>query len=96
MDAKAAAKLYQAERDGVRQITGRLSDNLGGLCALGGIGARQLMTLAEWKALSLGLDPIQCPACEYIAKEIHLISHLNDVHRWSFSEIARKLGPDHA
>jgi hypothetical protein len=98
MNARAAAWLYDADRRGVRQITETFVDSDGGMCALEvlivEVGLRDSSTLD--RLFGFSTSALQCPACDRIAREAHLIVHLNDVHHWSFSEIARKLGPDHA
>ena len=93
MNAKAAEALYDAERKGVRQVFGQSSDGLGGRCA-GSIlaGAGEYVPLRSILGAS-------CPACERWAglwSEANLVFHLNDDHRFTFSEIARRLGPDSA
>ena len=99
MDAAAAEALYEADRNGVRQITGEIRDSKGGRCAVG--------VLQD----ALGLLPVMrlndstsgpCPLCGVLPTEgktygengLVLIAHLNDDHGLTFSEIARKLGPD--
>ena len=93
MEQLAAEALYEAEQRGVRQIRGALSDNADGLCALGvlfraGLGQPQ----AEVDGCSVcGAKRGPLLPINY---EFRLISHLNDDHGLTFSEIARKLGPD--
>ena len=91
MNARAEEALYEAERQGVRQIFGRASDPNGGQCA----GA-VLADVDEYLPLRTIFGK-SCPACERWAGlwcEADLVFHLNDDHRFTFSEIARKLGPD--
>jgi hypothetical protein len=97
MDEQAAQVLYEADRRGVRQIKGSLSNGADGLCAVGLLIRAHLLE-------SLGIAD-GCPLCR--AKKVgsaklpldceqRLIVHLNDDHDLTFSEIARKLGPDAA
>ena len=91
MNARAAEALYEAERQGVRQIFGQSQDIGGGRCA-----GSVLNAAGEYMSLRRRVVD-GCPACERWkgpALEDHLVIHLNDHHRFTFSEIARKLGPD--
>ena len=91
MNVRAAEALYAAERQGVVQITGLAQDGRGGWCA-GGI----LVAAGHCWAL-MSLSEQECPLCGLSKKyEMNLVIHLNDDHRLTFSEIARKLGPDSA
>ena len=87
MNAKAAEALYQAEREGVPQIFGKFSKGRG-RCALGVL----LGALGHETAQICRENRTTCPLCGKIS--LALIVHLNDDHRLTFSEIARKLGPD--
>lgn len=85
MNAQAAKALYDAERKGVQQIRGRSSDGVGGVCA-----QRVLFRAGEWfQPENAAKRP--CPLCGF---KMWLVEHLNDDHELTFSEIARKLGPD--
>ena len=90
MNEAAANVLYEAERTGVKQIRGTLRTSDGGRCALAVLrDAMETSSLMTWHELA-------CPLCgggRYMA-EAYLIVHLNDDHHLTFSEIARKLGPD--
>lgn len=103
MNQYQAEALYNAERMGVRQIRGAFSED-GGYCALGWLNTQGFVTERELMARADG-----CPLCGAttvtpagearavpIACEYLLIIHLNDDHGLTFSEIARKLGPDSA
>lgn len=97
MDEQAAQALHEAESRGVRQIKGSLSNGADGLCALG------VILLFAHLPQPLGMAD-GCPLCGAevgsvmlpIDCEQRLIVHLNDDHGLTFSEIARKLGPDAA
>lgn len=104
MNAQAAEALYAAEAAGVKQIKNVLSDPAGGRCALGVI--RDALSGKDYYRLANGLAD-GCPLCgvkrvklsglvESLDSQWHVIAHLNDHHDLTFSEIARKLGPDHA
>ena len=97
MNEEAANALYEAERKGVRQITGAASDARGGRCAIGVLDAAGVVLEARVSG---------CPLCGQaglhqgvaglldLRFENDLVVHLNDDHKLTFSEIARKLGPD--
>lgn len=102
MNEAQAHALYEADRLGVPQIKGQTHDNLGGRgrCALGVLMdcglADSLQNLpVEWTLLP-------CPSCGKTQEdwpffnEAQIVAHLNDHHDFTFSEIARKLGPDSA
>jgi len=100
MNAAAAEALFEAERKGVRQIKGSLFGDGNGMCAYGAL-------LAAGLGHTISLFVMPCPLCGAITADVgmgrhvamierQLIAHLNDDHGLSFSEIARKLGPDHA
>ena len=93
MNAEAAEALFEAERKGVRQIEGQMDDGYGGRCAMG------VLRDAGWRILeSLDIPMKSCPACGeesmLLTIEEDFVVHLNDDHHLTFSEIARKLGPD--
>jgi hypothetical protein len=89
VNEQAALALYEAERRGVRQVRGKLADYEGGMCAAEVLIRANLYSdrLAEVRTM------LVCPLC---GKTRFLIIHLNDDHGLTFSEIARKLGPDSA
>lgn len=94
MNLAAANALYEAERKGVRQITNFTFDNDGGMCALG-------VLVAAGQSSEVMHTPMRsCPLCGEAAwwmdYEGHVMIHMNDSHRLTFAEIARKLGPDSA
>ena len=97
MNEAGANELYEAERKGVRQIRGACADSTGGLCALGVLGALEKGIAAVCREYELVQADVTCPACgrNWISGG-DLIVHLNDDHGLTFSEIARKLGPDAA
>jgi len=96
MNAQAANALYEAERRGVRQIRGRYYSG-GGACALGAIALMLKMEPLALRAGVLSEEAMPCPLCGgNYEREGQVIAHLNDNHGLTFSEIARKLGPDHA
>ena len=91
MNARAANALYDAERRGVVQITGKYGNSRGGRCAIGVLADVQM----AWALYPIAVEG--CPVCGCAMKtELSLVIHLNDDHRFTFSEIARKLGPDSA
>ena len=106
MNEAVANVLYEAERKGVKQIRGAFGE-AGGRCAVGvlveaaGIDAERLdcyVPLPQFgfpnTNIKLGLT---CPLCGTpVIHEFGAVVHLNDDHRLTFSEIARKLGPDAA
>lgn len=104
MNEQAARALYEAERKGVRQITGAFADDSGGRCALGVIYEAAGVNLDRRRFCplpSLGLScefgeyAVPCPMCGIpFGHSQGVVSHLNDEHRLTFAEIARKLGPD--
>lgn len=105
MNERAAQALFDAERRGVRQIREQMRDEMGGLCAMGVI----LAASAEFGMYSRQ-EGGSCPLCgatrafpgngSYgpyaLNDEASQVTHLNDFHGLTFSEIARKLGPDSA
>ena len=103
MNEAGATALYEAERKGVPQIIGRLADGPG-RCALGVLYyAAPYFSLAR-ETFDLGARVDACPLCGAthhtywqglrIMDEESLIVHFNNDHKLTFSEIARKLGPD--
>ena len=100
MNEQAANALYEAERKGVKQIRGELYDGEGGFCTSGWLQHVGVDVSA------LYLVPVAgCPLCGAMKQTMHdfpiehehsLIVHLNNDHGLTFSEIARKLGPDAA
>ena len=103
MNARAAEALYDAERKGVKQITGIAWDGRGGYCAMGWLTAR----LGYGGLEQTFHGPIAaCPLCGATKQTLHrgspindewsLIVHYNNDHGLTFAEIARKLGPDSA
>ena len=106
MNEAGANELYEAERTGVPQIIGELANSSGGRCALGVLlYAAPDITLAR-QLFDLDAPVSACPLCgathqtywqgRPIRDEESLIVHFNNDHRLTFSEIARKLGPDAA
>jgi len=106
LTAEQAEALYKAERDGIRQIVGKLREGQHSACAL---GAMDRLGVARWGLLDIRIPA--CPLCEAtetwtwigthrlilpICNAEHLVVHLNNDHGMTFSEIARKLGPDAA
>lgn len=97
MNAEQAQALFDAEKRGVLQIRGqnRYRD---ARCAMGVLEDKNLDDTALWESVE------SCPLCgseergdisqKLITSEVDLVVHFNDVHRMTFSEIARKLGPD--
>ena len=108
LTAEQAEALYEAERIGMRQIRGLLRDGSGAVCALGAI--QRLLGPRALKALTESRGVVACPVCgvtswcpdgsedsrKRIVDRYELIAHVNDDHGLTFSEIARKLGPDAA
>ena len=110
MNARAAEALYEAERKGVRQIKGAFAKD-DGRCAVGVLmdaaGLHHVTTKSSFVPLPQFGFPntetkpfgvIVCPCCDLAScvHELGRIVHLNDDHGLTFSEIARKLGPDSA
>ena len=98
MNEAAANALYDQERKGLRQIKGTYYRE-GGACALGAIA----LGLRRHDLLPLGFPDhlrgteMECPVCGLRhVNEGSVIVHMNDDHGLTFSEIARKLGPDGA
>ena len=97
MNEAAANALYEAERTGVKQHRGDDVGPDGSVCANSVLSQAGLLP-------ELDKSPRieRCPLCDYgldarfSANEIGLTAHLNDDHGFTFSEIARKLGPDTA
>ena len=99
MNEAGANALYEADRKGVRQITGATRDWNGGRCAIGVLGDAGVVLYARVSG---------CPLCGQaglhqgvaglldLRFENDLVVHFNDHHGLTFSEIARKLGPDAA
>lgn len=109
MNAEQAQLLHDAEKAGVKQIVGQLFDAKGGYCAMGVLQFwdRREGSWAVGRNLSNICEPLankECPLCgaktqtfhvrRAIPTEAELIVHYNNDHRMTFSEIARKLGPD--
>jgi len=102
MNEQAAKALYEAERKGVKQIKGRLVDSSGGLCALGvidhSLGVSALGQVNKEHAQDpcpFGCTPTNSRGVNGFGRHaLYLLAHLNDDHDLTFSEIARKLGPD--
>ena len=97
MNEAAANALYEAERKGVKQHRGDDVGPDGSVCA--NVVLEQAGLLPE---LDESPKIERCPLCDYrlvtrfSENEIGLTAHLNDDHGFTFSEIARKLGPDAA
>ena len=97
MNAAAANALYEAERKGVRQITGAERDQHGGRCAIGVLDDAGVKLIASVSGCPLcGKTGLHHGVAGYLdlISENDLVVHLNDDHKLTFSEIARKLGPD--
>ena len=104
MNAETAKILYKADAKGIPQVKHSLS-NGHGYCAMG-IIARWASRLDL--AIEMKEAPHQggCSLCgaqtgktiwgtDYpLGNEWNLVAHLNNDHGLTFSEIARKLGPD--
>lgn len=97
MTEEQARALYEADRLGVRQLIGLARDDHGGYCAMGWLDKGCLLA-GLWET-----TVESCPLCgattqtywnSPIDNEWCLIVHYNNDHRMTFSEIARKLGPD--
>lgn len=89
-------KLVEAALKGVRQITGALTDNKGGFCAMGVLGFSSDMTLTTFynavRAYDLSTTIRSCDLCGLnVLGELKLIPHLNDGHGLDFLTIARKV-----
>lgn len=103
MNAAAAEALYEAERKGVRRVKGSLFGSGNGMCALGVLQVAGFY----YDVMETTRNTGTCPLCGVIRDraikmdtrtmecEGALVAHLNDTHDMTFSEIARKLGPDH-
>jgi hypothetical protein len=90
MNAAAAEALYAADLAGVRQIRGDMADQSGGMCA-----ANVLLKANNLLTQLFRTPRMDCGLCgKQVIHEGHLVIHLNDDHEMTFSEIARKLGPD--
>ena len=88
MNARAAEALYEAERKGVPQVRHVLSDGAGGYCA-GGILLRAAgVGVASWH-IEAAMELYGISRVEW-----NELVRLNNREGRSFSEIARKLGPD--
>lgn len=100
MNAAAAQALFEAERKGVRQLRNKYRDSKGGMCAMEVLilQARKAGDVTVSTYFDLGRGKVMpCPDCgDQPVSERGLIIHLNDEHDRTFSEIARKLGPDSA
>ena len=91
MNKAAANALYEAERKGVKQIKWQLHDTEGGRCASGVLADALLGTTSvqtRWSEL-IGLAGMT-------SDEWSRMVVLNNIDSLTFSEIARKLGPDSA
>ena len=94
MNERAANALYEAGRKGVKQGKGaryqRSDPEL--QCANDVLRAAGITDLLEVE--------VECDLCgkplapAYQSTEAGLVAHLNDDHDMTFSQIARKLGPD--
>ena len=98
MNARAAEALYEAERKGVPQIIGDFQRG-SGRCAVGVL--EEALSIQELAMIHYEHRGQACPLCgqrnpggAFMSTGLALIGHLNDDHRLTFSEIARKLGPD--
>jgi len=96
MNAKAAEALYAAEAAGVKQIKGDFAND-DGFCALGllGYGSGRFLFSELDERYGFHQRPV-FTCCLKDFTESGYIAHMNDDHDMTFSEIARKLGPDHA
>ena len=107
MNEAGANVLYEAERKGIVQVRGGWGDSRGGRCA-GGVLVNVLGFDAK-RLAGLTREVSACPLCGSktvkiqpenrkvrVQTEWHLLVHFNDHHGLTFSEIARKLGPDTA
>ncbi len=89
MNQAAVDVLVQAALDGTPQVYGQWSNGRGGFCVNGLLGAR----LGFEKAGLMERD-VQCPECgQKLLTEGWRTMHCNDVHRWDWLTLARKLGP---
>ena len=93
MNDLARDTLRQAALSGVKQITGRLRDKAGGLCALAVLGFYDYCLVGPLERLyGMSKDPVWCPICDNAGEprsgEWSLISHLNDRHGCDFLKIA--------
>ena len=109
MNAAAAEALFEAERKGVEQLRFVLRDGAA-MCAMGVLIAAGLVTetfLGDGQPLWGAWDAARpCPLCGAkeqqsnarfpLDSEGRMVVHLNNDHGLTFSEIARKLGPDSA
>ena len=99
MNAEAAQALYEAERKGVKQAVDEFivySEGPTAKCALAVLGWKS-EDAARYLEMKWGFDASMtaCPLCgEACGGEPEVVMHLNDDHGLTFSEIARKLGPD--
>ena len=95
MNEQAANALYEAGRKGVKQGKGAryLRSDRELQCANDVLRAAGITDLLEVEARECDLcgEPL-APA--YQSTEAGLVAHLNDDHDMTFSQIARKLGPD--
>lgn len=97
MNEQAANALYEAERKGVRQARFIHEDSTGAICA-----NRVLIQSGNYSLVGTPWPSGECPLCGLTNTLCHgrlefenrLVAHLNDDHRLTFSQIARKLGPD--
>lgn len=91
MNDLAREKLIQAQLRGVKQIYGNYFDERGGFCAMG-ILEQDTSSYDTCSQYGLRLTPVFCPECgEKCDVETTLIIHLNDVHKFDFLTIARKM-----
>ena len=103
MNDLAREKLIEAAMNGTPQITRSFKTDLG-LCALGVLGYNyaqsyhQQMTLdllyelnANAKCPFLGTDEDVFDCHSSMFTERHVVAHLNDIHKMTFLDIARKL-----
>ena len=94
MNEAAANVLYAAERKGIEQAFGGFTKGWA-RCALHVLGFTRMFRsefVAKWGFIDSEI--LECCDCRF--SEPGMVMHLNDKHHLTFSEIARKLGPDSA